>query len=120
LIEMVGEAHEVRQTFDRINRQSSIPAASAGRIAAALEEVWTDIVPDGDGATTAAPPGAPGVTLALFVYSLTAQAGTGGAEQPALSHLPEDMAFFVVHKPPPAAGDTDQDGHWIGLYLYGE
>jgi hypothetical protein len=117
---MVGEAHEVRQTFDRIHRQSSIPAATAGRITAALEEVWTGIVPGGDSAATAAPSGAPRVTLALFVYCPAAQTGAGGAEQSALSHLPDDMAFFVVHKPPPAPGDTNQVGHWIGLYLYGE
>lgn len=113
LIEMVGEAHEVRQTFDHICRQSSICAA-------ALDEVWTGIVPGGDSATTPAPPGATRVTLALFVYSPATSPSLGGTEQPALSHLPDDMAFFVVHKPPPTAGDTNQVGHWIGLYLYGE
>jgi hypothetical protein len=115
---MAGEAHEARQTFDHICRQASIPAATAGRIAADLEEVWTGSVTGSDSATTAALPGVPRVTLALFVYLPAAQAG--GAEQPVLSHLPDDMAFFVVHKPPPAAGDVNQVGHWIGFYLYAE
>jgi hypothetical protein len=117
LIETVSEAHEARQTFDRICHQSSIPAATAGRIAAALQEIWTAITPSGDSAITA-PLAVSGVTLALFVYRPAVQAGS--AEQPALSHLPDDMAFFVVHKPLPVEGDAHQVRHWIGLYLYGE